>query len=77
MLLQQVAEFKDKFYHRGWTHYLEAKPGSLKLLPPAHNLDVLRDDYQKMQPMIYKDKLSFDEILDDLSVLEKEINVLR
>lgn len=75
-LLKQVAEFKDKFYHSGWSHYLDAKPGSLKLLPPAHSMDALRDDYGKMQAMIYEDQLSFDEIIDSLSVLEREINCL-
>lgn len=75
-LLKQVAEFKDKFYHSGWSRYQDAKPGSLKLLPPPHSMDALRDDYRKMQAMIYEDRLSFDEIIAELSVLEKEINGL-
>ena len=48
----------------------------MKLLPPEHSLQELRSDYQKMQAMIYEDKISFDEILDALSQLEREINDL-
>ena len=75
-LLQNVADFKDKFYHAGWANYKNAKPGTMKLLPPEHSLQELRSDYQKMQAMIYEDKISFDEILDALSQLEREINDL-
>ena len=75
-LLQNVADFKDKFYHAGWANYKNAKPGTMKLLPPEHSLQELRSDYQKMQAMIYEDKISFDEILDALSQVEREINDL-
>ena len=75
-LLKNVAEFKDKFYHAGWANYKNAKPGTMKLLPPEHSLQELRSDYVKMQAMIYEDNMSFDEILDALKKLENEINYL-
>jgi len=68
--------FKEKFYHSGWANYKDAKPGSMKLLPPPHSMDALRRDYQKMQMMIYGDPMSFDEIMESLKELEDEINRL-
>lgn len=75
-LLSQVVLFKDKFYHCGWASYKDAKPGTMKLLPPAHTIDELRADYAKMREMIYEDYLSFDELMGALKQLEDEINAL-
>ena len=75
-LLKNVAEFKDKFYHARWANYKNAKPGTMKLLPPVHSLQELSSDYAKMQAMIYEDNMSFDEILVALKQLENEINGL-
>ena len=75
-LLKNVVNFKEKFYHSGWANYKDAKPGSMKLLPPPHSMDALRRDYQKMQMMIYGDPMSFDEIMESLKELEDEINRL-
>lgn len=75
-LLKNVAAFKEKFYYAGWANYKDAKPGSMKLLPPPHCMEALRKDYQKMQMMIYGNPMSFDEILESLKQLEEEINHL-
>ncbi len=75
-LLQNVAEFKDKFYHAGWANYQAAKPGTMRLMPPEHSLPELYRDYQKMRSMIYEDNLSFDDILRKVKNLENEINEL-
>jgi hypothetical protein len=76
LLLKNVAEFKDKFYHAGWANYKNAKPGTIKLLPPQHSLPELHRDYLKMESMIYKQNMSFDDILKSLAQLEEEINNL-
>ena len=73
-LLQNVVEFKQKFYPRTWAKYEEAVPGTLKLLPPEFRLDSLEKDYKAMQNMIFDKYISFDEIIDILENLEKEIN---
>ena len=49
---------------------------TLKLMPPGRNLQVLRDDYNHMQNMIFGDKPNFDVILQGIEQLEKEINAL-
>ena len=35
VLLEDVVEFKRRFYRCNWAKYEDAKPGTLKLLPPA------------------------------------------
>ena len=73
-LLKNVVDFKQKFYPRTWAKYEEALHGTIKLLPPEFRLDVLKKDYQAMQNMIFDKKLSFNEIINILKKLEREIN---
>ena len=37
-LLENVVEFKKKFYSRGWAQYDDALNSSLKLLPPKRGI---------------------------------------
>lgn len=73
-LLKNVVEFKQKFYPRTWAKYEGAVPGTLKLLPPEFKLDSLEKDYKAMQNMIFDKYISFEEIIEILENLEKEIN---
>lgn len=73
-LLAEVVDFKQRFYPRSWARYELAKPGSLKLIPPAHVLSVIRKDYQDMQQMIFGGVLTFEQIMSTLEALELEIN---
>jgi hypothetical protein len=75
-LLDDVVLFKKKFYPRGWANYDAAKPGTLKLIPPAHVLKVMEKDYVAMQEMIFGRCPTFEEIITSLTDLETEINTL-
>ena len=75
-LLQKVIEHKDRFYHAAWARYTEARPGSFKVMPREERLDVLRRDHQAMHPMFLGDPPRFEDILQDLESLEREINAL-
>ena len=75
-LLDDVINFKQKFYPVGWAKYDEAKPGSFKLIPPDYRRKKLLSDYKSMREMIFGEYLEFDEILETLQDLEKEINSL-
>ena len=75
-LLNKVVDFKKKFYPRRWANYDEAKPGSLRLVPPAFRMTELEEDYQNMRYMLYGDIPSLDQIMQRLTSLEKEINSL-
>ena len=74
-LLDEVAHFKRKFYPRGWARYDLATIGSLKLMPAAHSIERLKEDYEDMKAMIYGDYPTFDEILSLLSSLEREMSL--
>jgi len=73
-LLHRVCQHKDRFYHCGWARYLEAKPGSFHLTPRSERIAELKRDYQDMRVMFLAEAPSLDEILDQLSTLEDEIN---
>ena len=75
-LLENVAQFKEKFYPSSVAQYELARIGSLKLVPPGHILRDLERDYSNMREMIYGDIPDFDEVLECVSCLEKEINAL-
>ena len=75
-LLPHVCLHKDRFYHCGWTKYMEAKPGSFHLVPRQERLNALGSDYQNMRVMFFEQVVSFDEIMNPLSVLVYEINSL-
>ncbi len=75
-LLNQVVQFKDRFYPAGSARYDLAKPGTLRLMPPEDCLPTLMDDYAHMKEMLFGDVPSFEEILSALRELETEINRL-
>jgi hypothetical protein len=75
-LLASVAEFKQRFYPRGWARYDLAKPGTLRLIPEHHVLSAVREDYSAMANMIYGEYPDIETIMDRLQVLEDEINGL-
>ncbi len=75
-LLEDVAEFKKKFYACAWAKYDNAKVGTLKLLPPEFRYKELKDDYRAMRNMIFGKYIDFEEIIETLRELEIEINSL-
>lgn len=75
-ILQDVVQFKQRFYPRGWARYDLAKPGSLKLVPEDHILESVKNDYKAMRDMIYGDYYDFEKIILILTKLESEINAL-
>jgi len=75
-LLRHVVAFKDKFYHRGWARYDLARPGTMKLVPPAHVLATVRRDYDDMRFMIYGEVPEFEQMMLGIRELEDAINRL-
>ena len=73
-LLQDVAQFKIRFYRCPWAKYEEAKPGSLRLLPPEHHGAELQRDYRSMRAMLFGRVPTFEAIVTELAALEKQIN---
>lgn len=75
-LLDDVVEFKKKFYPSAWANYDSATFAGLKLQPSAAHTDALAADYKQMQEMLFGDKPSFERILKALITLECEVHSL-
>jgi Nucleotidyl transferase AbiEii toxin, Type IV TA system len=73
-LLKSVTIHKDMFYHCGWAKYNLAIPGNFRLVPPQERLSAIRRDYRNMSAMFFHDPPTFDDIMEELSVLEQRIN---
>jgi len=73
-LLEKVIDFKNKFYPASWAKFDEARPSTLKLVPPEYRLEALKKDYKAMEHMIFDKKLTFEEIVKILQELEIEVN---
>ena len=76
-LLEQDVKFKLKFYYAKNASYDTAHIGTIKLVPDEAAIKDLSVDYEHMKDMIYGDKPSFDEIMNSIAELEKEINKLK
>ena len=68
-LLNQVREFKKKFYPVGWAKYDLAKPGSFTLIPSDERIKELRIDFSNMKEMVNDNSININdskhEILND------------
>jgi len=73
-LLEEVANFKKKFYMRGWAQYDEARSGTIRLIPSQDRVKELEKDFKNMESMFIGKKYSFEEILTILKKLETEIH---
>ncbi len=75
-LLQEVIKYTSILYEKNWAKIGEIKPGHFTLSPHSSTLELLKDDYKNMESMIYGEYPSFDEILESVQKLEKELNTL-
>lgn len=74
-LLAQVAQHKATFFRSGWASYETARPGTLRLMPDDARIKDLRADYRAMAPMMFdQTPPSFDDLLKQMSALQKAIN---
>lgn len=75
-LRNKVVSWKNLFFPNASASYHEAKPDTFRLVPRAERLLELRRDYQLMRDMYLSEPVSFDDILDTLSDLERRINLI-
>lgn len=75
-LLDDVVQFKMRFYRCPWAGYEQARPGSLKLLPAPHHVVELARDYEAMHAMLFGDIPTFAAMMAELTGLQKAINDL-
>ena len=76
-LLAAVVKHKQTFYASAWAQYPLAVPGTFRLAPPESRIQALRQDYREMAVMIFGEPPPFEQIVEKLAALEKELNVLQ
>jgi len=74
LLLNRVVEHKTVYFRCGWASYQTAKPGTFKIIPSDKTVAELKKDYTLMEPMIFENIPTFDDIMDTLAGLEARIN---
>lgn len=72
-LLEQVVDFKNRFYRCPWAGLNDAKHGSFHLVPPEYRYTELKDDYKKMSSMFFSEPPGFELMMGTLSNMEKLI----
>lgn len=75
-LLEKDVAFKQKFYYAKSAHYETATLKTIRLIPAENIMQPLKNDYAAMANMFYGNAPGFDEILEYLKELEKEVHGL-
>lgn len=75
-LREKVVAWKSLFFCDPSANYVQAKPGTFRLVPRAERLPALRRDYQLMRDMYFSEPVTFDDILNTLAELEHRINLI-
>jgi len=73
-LLKRVVQHKTLFFSQKWANYDIAKQGTFHLLPPEPRISDLRKDYAAMSAMIFGEAPAWEDIIQELGLLEKRIN---
>lgn len=73
-LLQEVVKFKQKFYPRNWAQYDKATINQIRLIPDEYRFIEIEQDYEEMKDMFIGQAPSFEEVMNKIRELEKEIH---
>lgn len=73
-LLARVGQHKSLFFKTSWARYGEAVKGTLRIAPPEHRVEALRNDYGRMQQMFFGEVPEFKKILSLLGEWERDFN---
>lgn len=76
-LYTEIVEYRSKYTAWSGLNYKTHHPSTISFLPPETLTQILRDDYRKMQEgFIYKDSLTYDELIGRLKVLQDRFRSL-
>lgn len=73
-LRQRVVIWKSRFFAASWARYDLARPGTFRLAPPDFRLTELKKDYQAMRDMFLVTPPPFEDVIETVSNLERQIN---
>lgn len=76
-LYTEIVEYRSKFTAWSGLNYKTHHPSTISFLPPETLTQILKDDYKKMQEgFIYKDSLTYDELIGRIKVLQERFRTL-
>ncbi|MBT4761391.1 MAG: nucleotidyl transferase AbiEii/AbiGii toxin family protein [Bdellovibrionaceae bacterium] len=73
-LLGMVTEHKKLYFKSSWAGYESAKKGTLKLIPESRILQMMKDDYIKMNEMFFDDPIEWEVITSNIKLFEEDFN---
>ena len=73
-LLERVAQHKILLFKSSWAKYGEATKRQIKISPPEHRVNALREDYARMQEMFFGEPPEFNAIMAALKEWEAQFN---
>jgi len=76
-LFQSIVAHRRMFIAMKNFNYDTLAPATLNIIPPKSVIAKWEDDYNKMQTMIYGNLLSFNEIIDKITLLNKKLTKLK
>ena len=73
-LFQAIVSHRRMFIAMKNFDYDTLSPKTIKIIPPDSVIDLWKEDYEKMQQtMIFKESLTFGEVIDKIAELNKKI----
>lgn len=75
-LYKSVINHRRTFVGLKGFDYNTLYPNSINIIPPMELMERWKDDYHKMQDMIYRTSPSFDTLIEQLSILNQRIKEL-
>jgi len=74
-LYKTIVAHRVKFSHLGGVDYAKHAPQFINIIPPENLLPLWEKDYAEMsESMIYGEKLSFNELIDNIKRVNNKIN---
>jgi hypothetical protein len=72
-----IVAHRSKFARLAGIDYAKHSPGTIRFIPPAYMIKEFEIDYRRMQEnMIYGESLPFDELIEQLKILQSKINAI-
>jgi len=74
-LYNTIVAHREKFSRLGGVDYSKHVPEYIQIVPPENVILLWEEDYERMKnSMIYGEKLSFNELIDNIRHINKKIN---
>jgi hypothetical protein len=73
-MLDEVCQYKERYYASAWARYDLAVPGTLSIVPSETKMRALTADYREMRMMFFHEPPAFESVVDRLRLLQEQVN---